>query len=104
MFSGNIITSRNLMEQLPTLDEIREAQKLIYQLMQPTPQTSWPLPNQSFGGAGLDQARKPYPNRRVQGWDCDRLCAELFKHSNGIKGLITATRGNHGQSVALTGQ
>src|SRR5262249_21095888 len=30
--------------------------------------------------------------------------AELFKHANGINGLITATRGNHGQSVALAGQ
>lgn len=32
--------------------------------------------------------------------------AELFKHSHSkdIKGLITATRGNHGQSVALAGQ
>jgi len=27
--------------------------------------------------------------------------AELFRHSNGIRGLVTATRGNHGQSVAL---
>jgi threonine dehydratase len=30
--------------------------------------------------------------------------AELFRKSSGIKGLITATRGNHGQSVALAGQ
>ena len=34
------------MTALPTLDEIRDAQKLVYQLMQPTPQISWPLLNQ----------------------------------------------------------
>ena len=28
---------------LTTLDEIREAQKLVYSLMQPTPQIQWPL-------------------------------------------------------------
>jgi threonine dehydratase len=30
--------------------------------------------------------------------------AELFRSGSGIKGLITATRGNHGQSVALAGR
>jgi threonine dehydratase len=30
--------------------------------------------------------------------------AELFRGSDKIRGLITATRGNHGQSVALAGQ
>jgi threonine dehydratase len=30
--------------------------------------------------------------------------AELFRGANNIKGLVTATRGNHGQSVALAGR
>ena len=30
--------------------------------------------------------------------------AELLKREKGLRGLITATRGNHGQSVALAGQ
>jgi threonine dehydratase len=33
---------------LPTLDEIVEAQKLVYALMSPTPQISWPLLNQKL--------------------------------------------------------
>src|SRR5439155_9041245 len=44
--SGPIRAKIECMNPLPSLDEIREAQKLIYELMQPTPQISWPLLNQ----------------------------------------------------------
>ena len=89
---------------LPTLDEIVEAQKLVYSLMQPTPQISWPLLNQRLEARVWIKHENHTPIGAFKARTAIVYAAELFKHSNGIKGLITATRGNHGQSVALAGQ
>jgi threonine dehydratase len=89
---------------LPSLDEIREAQKLIYSIMQPTPQLSWPLLKQRFG----TEVWIKHENHTAMGAFKARTAivyvAELLKREKGLRGLITATRGNHGQSVALAGQ
>jgi len=92
------------MTALPTLDEIRDAQKLVYQLMQPTPQISWPLLNQRLQAQVWVKHENHTPIGAFKARTAIVYAAELFKKSNGIKGLITATRGNHGQSVALAGQ
>jgi len=92
------------MNPLPTLDEIRESQKLIYELMSPTPQISWPLLNQRLEAQVWVKHENHTPIGAFKARTAVVYAAELFKRSNGIKGLITATRGNHGQSVALAGQ
>ena len=89
---------------LPTLDEIVEAQKLVYSLMQPTPQISWPLLNQKLEASVWIKHENHTPIAAFKARTAIVYAAELFKNSNGVKGLITATRGNHGQSVALAGQ
>jgi threonine dehydratase len=92
------------MTGLPTLGEIREAQRLVYQLMQPTPQISWPHLNQMLEAQVWVKHENHTPIGAFKARTAIVYAAELFKRSNGIKGLITATRGNHGQSVALAGQ
>jgi threonine dehydratase len=89
---------------LPTLDEIREGQKLIYSVMQPTPQISWPLLNQRLEAEVWVKHENHTPIGAFKARTAIVYAAELFRQSKGIKGLITATRGNHGQSVALAGQ
>jgi len=89
---------------LPTLEEIHEAQKLVYSLMQPTPQISWPLLNQRLEAEAWIKHENHTPISAFKARTAIVYAAELFKHSSGVKGLITATRGNHGQSVALAGQ
>jgi threonine dehydratase len=89
---------------LPTLDEIVEARKLVYSLMQPTPQISWPLLNQRLEANVWVKHENHTPIGAFKARSAIVYAAELFKNSKGIKGLITATRGNHGQSVALAGQ
>ena len=89
---------------LPTLDEIVEAQKLVYSLMQPTPQISWPLLNQRLEADVWVKHENHTPISAFKARTAIVYAAELFKQSPGLKGLITATRGNHGQSVALAGQ
>ncbi len=89
---------------LPTLDEIFEAQKLICSVMQPTPQISWPLLNQRLEASVWVKHENHTPTGAFKARTAIVYAAELFKLSPNIKGLITATRGNHGQSVALAGQ
>jgi len=89
---------------LPTLDEIHKAQKLVYSVMPPTPQISWPLLNRRLDTSVWVKHENHTPIGAFKARTAIVYAAELFQHSNGIKGLITATRGNHGQSVALAGR
>ncbi|MGH9516201.1 MAG: threonine dehydratase [Terriglobales bacterium] len=90
--------------QLPTLQEIAEAQKLVYQLMLPTPQISWPLLNQKLEARVWIKHENHTPIGAFKARSAVFYAAQLFRSGNSIKGIITATRGNHGQSVALGGQ
>lgn len=100
----NSCAMESTMTLLPSLDEIHEAQKLIYSVMQPTAQISWPLLNQRLGTSVWVKHENHTPIGAFKARTAVVYAAELFRKSNGIKGLITATRGNHGQSVALAGQ
>lgn len=90
-------------ELLPSLDEIREAQKLIYSIMRPTPQISWPLLNQRLGTEVWVKHENHTPIGAFKARTALVYVAEARKQNPNIRGLITATRGNHGQSVALAG-
>lgn len=91
-------------ELLPSLGEIREAQKLVYSVMSPTPQISWPLLNERLGTSLWVKHENHTPIGAFKARTAIVYAADLFKREHGIRGLITATRGNHGQSVALAGQ
>jgi len=88
---------------LPSLEEMREAQKLIYSVMQPTPQISWPLLNQKLGAEVWVKHENHTPIGAFKARTAVVYVSELFRGPDKIRGLITATRGNHGQSVALAG-
>lgn len=85
---------------LPGLQEIREAQELVYRTMPPTPQYRWPLLSQR---AGADvwvkhENHSPVGAFKIRGGlvYMDWLCRE---HPE-VDTVVTATRGNHGQSIA----
>lgn len=86
---------------LPTIDEIKRAQELVYSVMPPTPQISWPLLCERLGTEVWVKHENHTPVGAFKARTAIVYTAELFRNSKGIKGLITATRGNHGQSVAL---
>jgi threonine dehydratase len=88
-------------ETLPTIDEIKEAQTLIYSVMLPTPQIEWPLLRQRLGTDVWVKHENHTPVGAFKARTAVVYVAELFRQANSIKELITATRGNHGQSVAL---
>lgn len=92
------------MTLLPSLEEIYQAQELIYSVMLPTPQLSWPLLNQRVGTTVWVKHENHTPIGAFKARTAVVYAAERFRDARGIKGMITATRGNHGQSVALAGQ
>jgi threonine dehydratase len=97
--------------KLPTLEQIREAQTVVYRHMPPTPQFSWPLIN-----ARLNGERPRTEARSIEAWikhenhspvGAFKLRGALvymdwLKHAHPeLRGVAAATRGNHGQGVGL---
>jgi len=85
----------------PTLDELESAAALIYKSMPPTPQYRWPL-LEARAGTTLwvkHENHTPVGGFKIRGGlvYVDELCRAGPKPS----GLISATRGNHGQSIGF---
>jgi threonine dehydratase len=86
---------------LPSLDEIRSAQDLVGSIMPPTPQIVWPLLCERLGTEVWVKHENHTPIGAFKARTAVVYAAELFGESRAITGLVTATRGNHGQAVAL---
>ena len=86
--------------KLPGKDEIENAAQIVYETMQPTPQYAWPLMNQRLGAELWikHEDYTPVGAFKIRG------ALAYFRHlknsNQSIRGVITATRGNHGQAVA----
>jgi threonine dehydratase len=89
---------------LPILDEVRAAAKLVYGLMQPTPQYRWPLLCDRLGTEVWVKHENHTPIGAFKSRTAIVYAEELLKREPSTRGLIAATRGNHGQSVALAAQ
>ena len=98
-------------QALPGLDlaTLREAQALVHAVVPPTPQHRWPLLEQALAAAPGDgtalwvkhENHTPVGAFKVRGglvW-MDRMLRSGARPA----GLVSATRGNHGQSIALAG-
>lgn len=87
--------------RLPTLEQLERAADVVYQTMTPTPQYSWPLINAELG----TQVWLKHENQTPLGAFKMRGGLTYFQQliATGPKpaGVISATRGNHGQSVAF---
>ncbi len=86
---------------LPTIDEVTAAQEQVYRVMSPTPQIVWPLLCERLGTEVWVKHENHTPIGAFKARTAVVYAAELFRRERGITGLVTATRGNHGQSVAL---
>lgn len=86
---------------LPSIEQVRAASELIYRFMRPTPQYCWPLLCERLG----TEVWVKHENQTSTGSFKARTAVvyvdELMKREPATPGLITATRGNHGQLVAL---
>jgi len=85
---------------LPSLAEIREAQALVHRFMPPTPQFSWPLVSERLGCETWikHENHTPVGAFKIRG---ALLYMDWLRQTKPEgKGVVAATRGNHGQGVA----
>jgi len=82
-----------------SLAQVEAAQQIVYTHMRPTPLIHYPLLSQEMGF----QAYVKHENHTPIGAFKIRGGLNLMAHlaRQGVPGMITATRGNHGQSIAL---
>jgi threonine dehydratase len=93
--------ARQATASLPTLDEVRAAAEMVYRLMLPTPQYRWPLLCERLGTEVWVKHENHTPIGAFKARTAIVYAEELLKRQPATRGLIAATRGNHGQSVAL---
>lgn len=83
--------------KLPSLEELEAAARIVYRHMPPTPQYCWPLLCERVGA----EVWLKHENHTPIGAFKIRGGLVYFSQIGRPQGVITATRGNHGQSVAL---
>ncbi|WP_222909582.1 threonine dehydratase [Pseudomonas sp. DNDY-54] len=83
------------------LDALRQAAELIHQSVPPTPQHQWPLLAQRLGCDVWVKHENHTPAGAFKVRGGVLYVSELLKREPQLHGLITATRGNHGISLAM---
>jgi threonine dehydratase len=85
-----------------SLSEVEEASRIVYTAMPPTAQYAWPLLAKRTGCEVWVKHENHTPTGafKVRG---GLVYMDRLKHAHGgrLKGVISATRGNHGQSIAV---
>jgi threonine dehydratase len=81
-------------------DEIGEAARLVYKTMPPTPQYVWPLLSQRVGATVWVKHENHAPTGAFKIRGGVTFIDWLRRRHPEIAGIVTATRGNHGQSQA----
>ncbi len=86
---------------LPSLDALEAADRLVKAVMPATPQYRWPLLDRLAGTAVWVKHENytPIGAFKIRG---GLVYMDLLRHTEPkVEGVVTATRGNHGQSVAF---
>ncbi|KGF69240.1 hypothetical protein LL06_12230 [Hoeflea sp. BAL378] len=83
-----------------TLEEIEDAAALVHRHMAPTPQYSWPLINRALGIETWIKHENHTPTGAFKVRGGITFIDWLKRTRPEMRGICTATRGNHGQSQA----
>lgn len=87
-----------------TLAELEAAHTLVSAAVPPTPAHAWPLLAQRLGTDVVVKHENHTPAGAFKVRGGLVYVDQLKRAQPGVRGLITATRGNHGQSVAFAGR
>ncbi|MFO1322891.1 MAG: threonine dehydratase [Burkholderiales bacterium] len=85
----------------PSLSDIESAARNVYAAMSPTPQYAWPLLARRTGCDVFVKHENHTPIGAFKVRGGLNLLATLVAREPGLPGVISATRGNHGQSLAF---
>src|SRR5436853_5186383 len=86
---------------LDTLAQLEAAAALVHSVVPPTPQYCWPLLSRRVGAElwVKHENHTPIGAFKIRG---GLVYLEALRHSEpNLRGVVTATTGNHGQSIAL---
>jgi len=89
------------MSQLPTLPQIESAAAVVYQSMPATPQYAWPLLAQRLGTQVWLKHENHTPTGAFKVRGGLVYLEGLARRQPDCPGIVSATRGNHGQSLAF---
>jgi threonine dehydratase len=84
-----------------TLDELAAATATVRTYVPPTPAYAWPLLAERVGATVVVKHENHTPTGSFKARGGLVYVDALCRANRGLKGLVTATRGNHGQSIAL---
>jgi threonine dehydratase len=84
-----------------SLDRLEEAASLVHSVMPPTPQYAWPLLGRRTGAEVWVKHENMTPIGAFKVRGGLAYLADLKRRAPSTPGIISATRGNHGQSLAL---
>jgi threonine dehydratase len=84
-----------------TLDELAAATATVRSYVPPTPAYAWPLLAERVGATVVVKHENHTPTGSFKARGGLVYVDALCRADRGLKGLVTATRGNHGQSIAL---
>lgn len=91
-------------EPLFTLDEFADAAEIVHRHVSPTPQFAWPLLGAELGGEVWVKHENCTPTGAFKVRGGLVYMDRLARTRPDVRGVVCATRGNHGQSVAFAGQ
>ena len=86
-----------------TLSDLKAAADLVHHVIPPTPQYNWPLLSERAGCELWIKHENHTPIGAFKLRGGLVYMDELRKSGESVSGIITATRGNHGQSIAKAG-
>jgi len=86
---------------LPSLCELEAAAELVHGAMSPTPQYDWPLLSARAGATVWVKHENHAPTGAFKVRGGLVYLHHLRRTQPNVSGIVTATRGNHGQSVGL---
>jgi threonine dehydratase len=88
------------MTSLPSLHQIEDAAALVYRHMSATPQYNWPLMDAAMGTEVWvkHENHTPVGAFKIRG---GIVYMDALRSRSGVKGVVTATRGNNGQSIGF---
>jgi threonine dehydratase len=87
-----------------TLDELRQAHDLVRKTLRPTPSFAWPLLRERLGAEVVVKHENHQPTGAFKVRGGLTYCEALRMIEPDVNGIVSATRGNHGQSLAFAGR
>ena len=87
-----------------SLQEIRRAHEVVLQALRPTPALNWPLVNERLGAEVVVKHENHLPTGAFKVRGGLTYVDALTRRDPAVRGMISATRGNHGASLAFAGR